>query len=436
MLQDRVSYFTYIFTLLQNTNSRNEKELIVKDILPEYKEDFDYIVECLAGKHKFGYRYYKCVPIIMSEISQLTVKGILQFLQTPYLTKDLSVSNIAAYVAATNPWYEFFEPIVNRTLRLGIGNSLIEKEIYSPMLAKKLEDDIKLSKMGYYVTEKLDGNRCIASYDGMKWNFTSRNGKPMHVDFDMSAFDKRYAYDGEILSFEQTENSNAIADFVKFGIKCKLEKGEFNETSGLINRHSLNKNLVFNVFDVIGCDEQYRFRRDYLNSMANIYLGKHIRILPTLGYFTTREELLENIPSMLDKVTSNGGEGLMINLGDSEYLQKRTDKLLKVKKVYTMDMRVEDVEYGNGKYEGLIGALICKIEREDGTIVECKVGTGLSDEQRLRWSMHPENIINKIVEVSYFSLSQSSIQKGSKHYSLRFPRLKGVRNDKNNTSED
>lgn len=57
MLQERIDYFTYIFDLLQSTNSRNEKEQIVKDIDAKYKDDFNYIIECLAGKHKFGYKY-------------------------------------------------------------------------------------------------------------------------------------------------------------------------------------------------------------------------------------------------------------------------------------------------------------------------------------------------------------------------------------------
>ena len=140
MLQERIDYFSYIFNLLQDTNSRVEKELIVKEIPDNYKEDFDYIIECLAGKHVFGYRYYKVTPIINQKINDATIKQVLQFLQNPIKEHNLTASNISNYIAMTTFWYDFFEPIVNRTLRLGIGNSLIDKVDTSPMLAKNIGD--------------------------------------------------------------------------------------------------------------------------------------------------------------------------------------------------------------------------------------------------------------------------------------------------------
>ena len=48
-LQERVDYLSYIFDLLQDTNSRIEKEQIVKDIDQKCKEDFDFIIECLIN---------------------------------------------------------------------------------------------------------------------------------------------------------------------------------------------------------------------------------------------------------------------------------------------------------------------------------------------------------------------------------------------------
>ena len=433
-LQERVDYLSYIFDLLQDTNSRIEKEQIVKDIHPRCKEDFDFIIECLAGKHKFGYTYKRYPFLYNSTIGAMTVKSVLQFLLTPAKDKDLSTENIMSYVSLTTKWADFFEPIVNRTLRLGIGESLVEKSIISPMLAKKLENDVKFSKNGYFVTEKLDGNRCIASYDGEKWNFTSRNGKAMHVDIDMSLMDKSYIYDGEIMTPAQTINSELRGREILFGAKqTDWQKEDFNTTSGLINRHTLNKVLTFNVFDIL-IDAPYIERRRELDKLSPEDTGLDVRILPTLGHFATKEDLFANIPMLLDKITSTGGEGLMINLADSPYLQKRTDQLLKVKKVYTMDMRVFDWSYGTGKYYDVLGNIYCQANF-DGKVVTCSVGTGISDEQREDWALHPDKIVGKIVEVSYFSLSQDKAKKGTNEYSLRFPRLKRVRDDKEETSQ-
>jgi ATP-dependent DNA ligase len=432
ILQQRIDYLTYVFGLLESTNSRLEKESIVNDIEKEYKEDFDYIIECLAGKHKFGYKYYKTTPVINDKVLNLTVKQALDFLRIPMLSGDLSHNHIQLFVEMTNQWYDFFEPIVNRTLRLGIGNSLIDKDSLSPMLAKKFDGYAKFDKDGYYLTEKLDGNRCIAHFEDGKWQFTSRSGKQMHVDFDMSGLDERLIYDGEILSPEQVSMSLAIEDKIRFGIEPNtVFSDNFSSTSGLINQHRTNKNLVYNIFDVM-YNVSYRQRREELDRMHPE--SNQVRILPVLKHCKDQEELQEAW-DILNKITDLGGEGVMINLGASEYLHKRTDQILKLKKVYTMDMIVYDIKPGTGKYENQVGSIEAKITTEDGKEIYCSVGTGLSDSQRMTWSLHPDKILGKTIEVSYFSLSQNKQDKGSNVYSLRFPRLKRVRSDKSQSSE-
>lgn len=434
MLTKRIDYFTYVFELLQATNSRLEKEQIVKDIPPEYKEDWDFIIECLAGKHKFGYTYKKVPYILNINILNATVKQTLQFLLTPMQEGDLSQTNINAYIGYTTAWYDFFAPIVNRTLRLGIGNSLIDRAPTAPMLAKKFEGFIKPDKAGYFITEKLDGNRCIASWNGTRWVFTSRNGKEMHVDFDMSGMNKKYIYDGEVLSPEQTAHSQQLwKGIVENGVIAKQDE-LFNVTSGLINQHTKDKKLIYNIFDIVA-DEYYYDRRYELSCQK--FGGENIRIVPVLAHYKTTDEI-NDVWGLLNKVTDTGAEGLMINCGSAKYINKRTDQLLKLKKVYTMDMKVIRVEFGSGKYENMIGALVCEATTTDGKHITCKVGTGLSDEQRQKWAEacnYIDDIIDKIVEVSYFSLSQDADKRGTNEYSLRFPRLKSVRGDKNTTSE-
>lgn len=435
----RIDELETIFKELQSTNSRLEKEDIIKTIPKALKEDFDYVLECLAGKHKFGYKYYEVhtkkadwKPSIVRYY--WTVKQILEFLQTPMIEGDLSEMNIHFFVAETLEYAKFLEPIVNRTLRLGIGPSVLPKDGLSPMLAKKYEGEIKQCSSGYFVTEKLDGNRCIARYDGNNWVFTSRNGKEMHVDFDMSGLPTEFVYDGEILSPVQVEMSEEIYKVVALNENFKGAFVQaFNITSGLINTHDKNKNLIYNIFDVMLDNSEYSDRRGILNSIRT--KSKNVRILPVLKYFKTREELYDNLGEILDKVVAIGGEGIMINVGTSFYVHKRTDSLLKYKQVQTMDMEVIDYEFGTGKYEDMIGALIVKCITDDGKTITCKVGSGLSDAQRIAWAYNPDKILHKIVEIAYFSMSQDSNRLNTKNYSLRFPRLKKVREDKNTTSE-
>ena len=434
-LSERVKAFNIIFYDLQETTSLNMKRAIVDQIPSELKEDFEFILECLAGKHVFGYKISSVGTIFGDDVrnENNTVKDVLEFLLEPNKQKDLSYINICRYVSQVRMWLSFFESIVDRTLKLGIGKSLLPKDGLSVMLAKKYESASKLKddKRGYFITEKLDGNRCVAHFDGIKWVFTSRNGKPMHVDFNMSGLPKEYVYDGEILSPEQVKLSKTIHENIVHGKRIEKTNVSFNQTSGLINRHDTNKELIYNIFDIMYDGVEYIARREVLDQLKP--QSNDIRILPTLAYFANRSTIDYLAGDIMNKVVTAGGEGIMINLADAKYQHKRTDGLLKFKPVYTIDMVVEDIEMGKGKYEGMVGALICKVV-QNGKTIRCNVGTGLNDLQRGLWADYPDEIINRIVEIGYFSLSQNSNELGTNNYSLRFPRFIKIRTDKTEVS--
>lgn len=418
-----IKLFEELFNELQDTTSRVEKETIVahfKDLNPYLVDDLIYILETLDGQHPIGWTFetYDDEPRVSN------VRSIKHLIQDC----EKSPKNVMAttLLQMNLGYYGFFlEPIVNRTLRLGIGKSLLETKSTAPMLAKKytgvLRDD-------YAITEKLDGNRCIAYYDRFysKWRFVSRNGKPMHVSFDMSEFEPGLIYDGEVMSTQQTKLSVArhMQIINKVGMPdMRADPGKlFNEATGLISRHGdkSSKALVYNVFDIIA-DHNYKGRRDALPEKL-ICSQENVRVLPILYKGRDRDK----IDTLLDIVTDLGGEGIMLNELGRKYEQKRTDALLKYKKVQRMDMYVTGTFAGEGKYTGLVGGLYCYVSTTNGDIY-CKVGTGLSDAQRLEWANVPEKIIGRVVEVGYHEITPDK--------SLRFPRLIRVRADKVEGSE-
>jgi len=429
-LNERIHYFESLFDDLMSTNSLNEKRDIVSLIPQELLEDFNYIIECLNGVRKFGYTYERYYGY-MENLTFNTVKELLQYMQEPY-QHDLSQWNILRHEMYTNEYADFLEPIINRTLKLGIGKSLLEKVDTSPMLAKKFDPDKTrlYDKNGIFITQKLDGNRCIAKHDGTKWHFLSRSGKEMYVDFDMGGLPTDYIYDGEILSPLQTFQSMHLFDPQRSQID-----NTFNFTSGLINRHSKDKALVYNIFDIIDPKRMYIERRELLDTIESELQGvkSDVRILPVLAVTTNFDP--NRLTDMLLRVTEAGAEGLMINYGSATYQNKRTDSLLKYKRLYTMDMLVTNTMLGNGKYCCDIGAIKCEADTEDGKHISVWVGSGMSDEQRHNWAFHVKQIIGKIVEIGYFEISQNSSDRGTNNYSLRFPRLLKVRKDKDSTSE-
>ena len=165
-LSERCSYFWSIFEDLQDTNSILEKRYIISKIPEWLTEDFQYIIECLNGKHKFGYTYEVSPTLRDMRKENNTVKDVLEFLQEPRKNGDLSERNIERHVNQTAQWWWFFQPIVNRTLKLGIGNSILPKDGLAPMLAKKYEGTIKRDNHGYYITVYRGMLDCIVFVDG------------------------------------------------------------------------------------------------------------------------------------------------------------------------------------------------------------------------------------------------------------------------------
>lgn len=427
-LTDRVEFMQEIFELLQSTNSRLKKQEIIDSMPPELRQDFDYCLEVLAGRHVFGYKYQYVDGMPIKEFK--TIRECLEYLQEPYTTHDLSYSNIYKHLAATCFWADFLEPLVNREYKLGIGQSVIAKSDTAPMLAKKYEGHLPYDDKGWAITEKLDGNRCIAYHDGAKWQFVSRNGKRMNVDFDMSGLPEELVYDGEVVSPTHIERSIYISHHVCDELENVqfVPSASFNSTSGLINRKRGCKDLVYCIFDIQDTSP-YLTRRTLLNHLDP--LGKDVKILPCLYVANCNETY--TIDRILATVVAAGGEGIMLNRNGASYQAKRTSDLLKYKEVQTMDMLVIDTFEGKGKYEGMCGGIVCKFENMQ-MIVKCDVGTGLSDRQREEWR-DKAKIVGKIVEIAYFELSQNKDTYLTGNFSLRFPRLVKVREDKNTTSE-
>lgn len=454
-----MSMFTYeklklvykLFQDLEATSSRNDKLWLVDTFKRNYSvlsDDLEFCLEVLAGRHKVnftlaisdfckschkvldrdGFCYNEectCYDPIGHEYAPLI--SIKDFCEPLFTMTDHSWTSVNHINQLFRGYGWFLNPLFNRTWRLGISPSQLEKQDISPQLAKKFDPDKFPIDNEYYLTEKIDGNRCIARFNEKldKWEFFSRSGKLMKVDFNMGMLPKAYIWDGEVVSESQYSDPS---------------QGNFNATSGIINsKYGAKTGLIYLIFDFIykiSYKERRRVIGGILGQKSNNLVSKNVKILPVLA--TCNKDNLSGIVSMLlNQITSRGGEGVMINLGSAVYQNKRTDKLLKVKNVYTMDMKVIDIIPGTSKYEGLVGSLECfASDLVTGIVYSCQVGSGLSDYQREHWSFNPDEIIGKIVEVAYFSLSQDKLRTGSKNYSLRFPRLKRVRDDKTDTSVD
>jgi ATP-dependent DNA ligase len=128
----------------------------------------------------------------------------------------------------------------------------------------------------------------------------------------------------------------------------------------------------------------------------------------------------ENIQATLASELSKGFEGIVVKSPDHLYEWKRSWNWMRYKEAKTADLRVVDYEYGTGKYEGQLGALVCSGVIGD-TVVEVRVGQGFSDDQRSNKAWY-ENLVGKIVEITYNEVTVNN--------SLSIPVFIGARHDK------
>jgi DNA ligase-1 len=291
------------------------------------------------------------------------------------------------------------------------------------MLAEKYWDYEGKLEGEFYLTTKLDGIRCVLIVEGTDVKMFTRQGQPIEGLVEIEAEARHFldgVYDGELIALSDTLTDS---------------KDLYKLTSKIVRKDGIKTGVVFHVFDRLSIDGFKKGRYDvpYYNrrglvdeiSRRNISFIKAVPVLAT-GVFGVDDEL---IIEKLNWVTGNGGEGVMINLADAPYECKRVRTLLKVKKFKTADVRVLDWYPGTGKYTGMLGGVTIQFEHE-GNLHTCDCGSGFTDEERNIFYNDPYLIVGKIIQISYFEVTQND--RGG--YGLRFPTFEEVRFDKDEIS--
>ena len=311
------------------------------------------------------------------------------------------------------------EKLICKDLSIGCDAKTINAVIpgcvptFDVQLAQKYFDKPeKLEGKTFALTTKLDGFRLIAMKDDCgNISFYSRVGKRIEglVEIEeelKNGFASGLVFDGEL----------TISNYFE------LESKEaYKAASKIISlkEDTPKKGLTYRVFDVLTLDEwrtqncvhTYGERRNLLEGIFGYALGPipHIELLPVLYWGNDTSEVIK----WLDKVVSEGGEGVMINLQDSTYKFARCWDIMKVKKFQSLDLEVIDIEEGSGRLAGTLGAIL--VRYKDGNTV--RVGSGFSDDERALYWTRPNLILHKIVEIKYFE----STRNADGQESLRFP---------------
>jgi DNA ligase-1 len=204
-------------------------------------------------------------------------------------------------------------------------------------------------------------------------------------------------------------------------------KDAYKETMKIVRTKDKEKHgikmLVFDAMSVSDFKTQtssmtYIQRRQMLDCMSAFDTARYFELLPILYRGSDTSE----ITRILEEEVSNGEEGIMINICDAPYEFKRTNGLLKVKKMQTMDLEIIGFEEGEGRLAGKLGAILVRYKNDNVV----KVGSGFSDDLRVTIWANQSDYLGNICEVQYFE--ETTNADGGE--SLRFPIFKDFRPDK------
>jgi len=138
--------------------------------------------------------------------------------------------------------------------------------------------------------------------------------------------------------------------------------------------------VVFMIFDTPVSGITFNKRFDKIKEFVKKSNSKHIsHIECTLVKQIEKPENMKIIHDKYNSIVKNGREGVMIIRSDNLYQPKRVKTILKYKKECEGECEVIGYLEGKGKYEGVLGKLMCKHKGGGPTF---NIGGGFIDIQR------------------------------------------------------
>mgnify|MGYP000933848705 FL=1 len=427
---------------IQATSGRNGKLALLRqyESLPGFKETLRFVYDPYIRTGIADKKLIKGMHDMKNE--QLTIYDVIEYFEANQTGTDDDVHFAWLFINAqeTEQAKDLAFAMITKNLKIGITDTSLNK-VYGTdfiprigcMLGVPYPENKHKVKGPFIATEKLDGIRRILVKEKGRCRLYSRSGIEdeglVEIIEEAKYLPDNTVYDGELLAIGTYENSIALRQ----------------ATNSIANRKGIRKGVSFNIFDIVPLDEFKKGKSKYNALNRKLLLGamfgdegirhlhddwakmmvafdlgykfKTIKAVPILGVVNTEEEIVELVAPIWER----GGEGIMLNTFEGCYELKRSNSLLKVKYVESMDLKVVDMLEGTNKYEGMMGALVV-----DYKGYRVGVGSGFSDEERQRFWDNPEEIIGKTIEVDTFGESKDQLG----NVSLNCPVFRGVRYDK------
>jgi len=404
---------------LRSTSSSNDK----KEIIKSYSKNHwltDILVYVYSPYIHFGVTSKNCKKLShLCSTNNTTLVGLLEGLSNKIYTGHTAISMVNAFVADNKQYSDVIYNILDKDLKTRAGASLINKAIpylipqFKVALAEAIDVLPDFQNEEWLGSRKLDGVRCIIRKEQDEISAHSRAGNEF-----------------ETLQKVLDEVVKIPGDFVLDGELCLMDSEgneNFQDVMKEIRRknHTI-KNPKFVIFDYLTLEEfdtqvgTTTLEDRYVN-LTDIDIESTNTLTLLDQHHIESEEQFNN---MAKEAQQHGYEGIMVRK-NTGYKGKRSKDILKVKEMHDAEYVVQSCDFENHRIlrdgkEVLMPMLAQIYITHKGN--EVGVGSGFSQEQRIKYQLNPEEIIGKTVTIQYFEESQNK----AGLYSLRFPVIKHI----------
>lgn len=379
-----------------------------------------------TDKQVFRYAYdpYKRYFQKFNDVDWLTVQEpnseLFELLDKLYTRQITGAAARILIINHADLYGDLIKLICNKDLDVGVSTTTFNKVFgkgFIPKFSVQLAqaEDSKNIQVPIAGQIKYNGTRVIARWDGSMVIFSTRNGHtfefPELYEAIRGTANRKGIWDGELcFGDSQGRNHAEISGIVNSAIKGTPIPG--------------NKGIVFNVFDFMTIEDFDRgecnkiYSERYYELQHSFSPSSSVKMAETIEFNT-----IDEIQAKFEEVLALKYEGLILKQWSHKYKFKRSKDWIKLKAEKETTLECLNIIPGEGKYEGMIGALQCEGE-VDGKHIIVSIGSGLSDADRAK---NPIEYIGKKIDVVYNEIIAN--RKDPSFYSLFLPRFICVRGD-------
>ena len=411
---------------MKNTSSLNEKKVIIGSIQNDkfIKKALNYALDPFKKYYLTSKNCRKNANLCMNSIyDEPCIFDLLDDLNNRTYTGHDAIAMVNGYISQNKQFEDLIFSIIDRNLEIRASESVINKVIpnliptFDVALANKFDPKRVDWNDTWLASRKLDGVRCLTKvdYQGNVKCYSRQGNEFETLDVVRDAVKKLgvvgVVFDGEICLMDEDGNE----DFQ--GIMKQIKR----------KNHTIT-NPKYVMFDYLTLKEFDAKESETKLTLRIARFAKHILHLENNSCLSVLDQHVvsgdDHFAKLKADAEKDGHEGVMLRK-DVGYEGKRSQNLLKVKKFFDAEYKVERIDFEDHRViregkEVVIPMMAQAYINHKGH--EVAVGSGWNQEQRIKYHANPKLIVGKTITVQYFEETKN--QEGG--LSLRFPTVKHV----------